>query len=43
MNTGHLKMPIETYGVLLRKCTTGRGCIHHLVISLLSSSKWRLP
>ena len=43
MNTEHLKMPIETYGVLLRMCTTRSGCIQLLAIDLLSSSKWRLP
>ena len=43
MNTEHLRMPIKTYGVLLRRCTTRRGCIQLLAIDLQNSSKWRLP
>ncbi len=38
MNTGHLKTPIETYGVLLRKCTTRRGFIQLWTIDRQNSS-----
>jgi len=30
-----LKMPIETYGVLLRMCTTIRGYIHKNQVSIM--------
>jgi len=32
MNTEHLRMPIEIFGALLRRCTTRRGCIQLLAI-----------
>ena len=43
MNTEHLKMPIETYGVLLKRCTTIKGYIQRWTIDLQNGSKWRLP
>ncbi len=42
MSTERLKRLIETYGILLRKFTTGRGCILPLAIDLQNSSKWGL-
>ena len=39
MNTEPLRRPIETYGILLRMCTTGRDCFMPLVTNLQSSSK----
>jgi hypothetical protein len=42
MSTEPLKRLIGIYGILLRKCTTGRGCILPLAIDLQSSSKWGL-
>jgi transposase InsO family protein len=32
----------KTYGVLLRRCTTRRGCIQLLAMDLQSSSNWSM-
>ena len=42
MSTRHLKMPSETYGILLRRCTIEKGCIQLLVTDLLIGSNGRL-